>query len=119
MVGPQCPKPFGYGGIVQPFDLGRGLTEDCVETLRSDELDGASAVFADIGNECESVSRRDVEFARPIVEDLLVVGQKPPEKRIDFGMAVLGEGEWHRDGKWISVGSGAPLFAVCERESPS
>src|SRR3984893_17243225 len=45
VVSPQCPESFGNGGIVQPFDLGRCLTEDGVQAVRLDELDRAGAVF--------------------------------------------------------------------------
>ena len=58
-----------------------------------DKLHGSGAVLGDAGDEAESISRGDMEFARPVAEDDFVVGQKPPEKRVDLGVGVFGQCE--------------------------
>jgi hypothetical protein len=56
MVRSQRSKSLGNGGVIQPFDYGSRLAEDCIAALRPDKLDRARAIFPDMGNQSEGVS---------------------------------------------------------------
>ena len=95
LVPAEACEALGDVAGFEPFDgAGSGL-EECRRALRSDELDGARAVFADCADQSEGVAWRHLKTLPPPREDGFVVRQQPPEPRLDSTMLVLGDDERH------------------------
>src|SRR5208282_4616251 len=112
MIFPQGAQALRNRGIIEPLVWWRGFSEDCVKSCGPHELDSSGAVLAYAGDERKSVSCRNVELARPMVEHHFVVWQESPQEWVDFRVAVLGKGERHRDRQRVGVGGAAPRFVV-------
>ncbi len=114
MIFPQGAQTLRNRGIIEPLDRWRSFSQDCFKPFGPHELDSSGAVLADAGDERKSVSCRNVELARPVVEYHFVVGQESPQEWIDFRVSVLGESERHRDRQRVGVGGDAPRLVVCK-----
>jgi hypothetical protein len=102
VIRPQDTEAFGEIVFREPLDFARGgLGAERFQSLRSDKLDSAGAVFPDIGNQAKWVVRRDLESPSPVFEYPFVVGQQPPKKWLDSRMAVLSGRKRHRERKRI------------------
>src|SRR5262249_13085359 len=84
LVFAQGAQALGDFFFVKPFDERNGRAKDGFERCRLDKLHGSSAVLSYACDEAESISRGDMEFARPVAEDDFVVRQESPQERIDL-----------------------------------
>src|SRR5215467_14081773 len=55
--------------------------------------------------------------ASPGRNNSLIVWQQSPKERIDRGMSVHRQGEWHRKREWKSLRVVLPVFAIAKREA--
>src|SRR5204863_7810110 len=92
-VGPQGAQPIREVAFAQPIDRALRATDDLCDAIRRDESNRSSAVLANVSEEREGVSRRNLKPARPPFEDDLVVRKEPPRIRLDDGVTVLQECE--------------------------
>src|SRR6185369_16165981 len=90
--------------------------EQLREALWPRELNGPGAVLADVRDECERVACGDLEAAGPSIEHELVVGQEPPQKRLDRLVAVFGDDQGHRQRERKGFARRAPVVAVAQAQ---
>src|SRR6202041_2768909 len=68
----------------QPFDFWRLFSQDHIETVGPHELHRARAILTDARDKAEGIAGRDLKFLAPSIEDLFVVRQQSPQKRVGF-----------------------------------
>lgn len=79
-------------------------------------MHGACAVFSDVGDEGESVARRNVKAAAPLIENALTVRKQTPEKGINLCVRMFRESQGHGERQGESLGGISPPIGVGERK---
>ena len=116
-VGAQSEKAEGEVGFREVGERGGARAgEQGGEPLGVDELHGAGAILANVGDEIEDALGGDAEAACPLGEDAVVVGEQAPEKGVDAGVGMLGDAEGHGEGERKGAGVAEPVVAVGEGE---
>jgi hypothetical protein len=96
-------QALGDIDFVEPLDFVFLAPAFGFQALRQDKLNGARAIFTDMGDQGERVAGGYLEFRGPAVQHMLIVRQKSPQEcPNDRGSVLLG-GERHRERKRIGI----------------
>jgi hypothetical protein len=94
LVFTQGTQTLGDFPIVEPFDGRSCRAQESVDGWTNCAAPAQSSPTQD---QAEGVPGRDMEFARPVAENDLIVWKKTPKKRINLSAGVFCQGERHRE----------------------
>lgn len=94
-------------------------TKQVIDSIGLSELNGPSAILADMLDKAKWISRGDAEFLPPALEHDFIVGKQAPQERFGGGMSVIPYDKRHGKGHGECGGVAAPRRVVLKPETPA
>src|SRR5208283_3981222 len=90
-IATEVAKAFGDILLGEPLDRACAASSDRGDLVGRYETDCPGAVFANVGQERERASGRDLKALRPALDDEFVVGKETPHVRVDDPVSMFYE----------------------------